>query len=142
MQLQSHYTISIDWKGKYYCGLELDWNYEDSHVTLSMPTYIINALQKFQHPHPRRPQNAQHVYAARDNNSDPLTATDTRLVQSICGTLLYNAQALCCTMLLALNEIASKQAFPTQDTMHACQRLLDYAATTPMPKLDTIRVTW
>ena len=32
-------------------------------------------------------------------------------------------------MLTALQEIASKQARPTEDTLKKCKRLLDYAAT-------------
>lgn len=140
--LQSHYDISIDWEGKNYCGLVFDWNYSAGYVMLSMPNYILNALHKFQHDMLCHPQHhAPHAYThpdygtcikfAQDDNSAKLSKEDTGLVQSICGTMLYYACALDSTILPALNELAAKQASPTQETMHACRQLLDYAATHP-----------
>ena len=138
--LRSNYTISIDWEGKNYCGLELDWNYTKRCVTLSMPRYILSALHKFQHPTPSKGQHAPHSYLrpdygtkiqyAQEDNSKALSADDKQVVQSILGTLLYYARAIDSTMLPALNELASKQAAPTQETMHA-----NDACMSPSPKL-------
>ena len=44
--LRQYYKITIDWNGRNYCGLQLDWNYKDRHVDISMPGYIDNLLQK------------------------------------------------------------------------------------------------
>ena len=43
------YTAKIDWEGKKFLGFTLDWNYDDGHVTLSMPNYIPHALKKLQY---------------------------------------------------------------------------------------------
>ena len=32
--LQKYYEISIDWQGKDYCGLSLDWNYSAGYVDI------------------------------------------------------------------------------------------------------------
>ena len=36
--LRELYEITIDWTGKLYCGLTLDWDYYNRQCTLSMPT--------------------------------------------------------------------------------------------------------
>jgi hypothetical protein len=58
--LEADYTVSKDWTGGLYCGITLKWNYMNKHVDLSMPGYIKDALHKFQHPLPKRPQYAPH----------------------------------------------------------------------------------
>jgi hypothetical protein len=45
-RIKKNYSISSDWNGTAYCGLTLDWNYQDSTVDLSMPGYIKAALHK------------------------------------------------------------------------------------------------
>ena len=42
--LQEHYEISIDYKGSNYCGLTLEWNYDQGYVDVSMPGYVVEAL--------------------------------------------------------------------------------------------------
>ena len=46
----------------------------------------------------------------------------------MCGTLLYYARAVDCTMLAALVSITMQQASPTENTMRKIKQLLDYAA--------------
>ena len=38
--LEKHYTISHDWEGKRYLGIDLDWYYELRKVHLSMLLYV------------------------------------------------------------------------------------------------------
>ena len=47
--LKKYYTISIDWLGKNYFGLTLDWNYDKKYVNVSMTIYIAKDLHKLQH---------------------------------------------------------------------------------------------
>ena len=42
--LENHYTISHDWAGKRYLGIDLDWDYESRKVQLSMLLYFKEAL--------------------------------------------------------------------------------------------------
>jgi hypothetical protein len=58
--LETDYIVSKDWTGGIYCGITLKWDYENKHVDLSMSGYIKDALHKFQHPMPKRPQYAPH----------------------------------------------------------------------------------
>ena len=140
--LQQHYKISIDWEGKDYLGLHLDWNYPHGYVDVSMPKYIPKLLSRLNHPAPKRPQFAPHrwtqpafgqriQFAPPPDSTSKLDATDTKLVQSVTGSLLYYGRALDPTILPALNEIANSQAAPTAATMDKVKMLLDYMSTYP-----------
>jgi hypothetical protein len=36
--LRDYEAVMVDWCGSLFCGITLDWNYEDRHVTLSVPS--------------------------------------------------------------------------------------------------------
>lgn len=47
--LKQSYDITIDWSGKIFCGLELEWNYVQGYVDISMRNFVIKTLQRLQH---------------------------------------------------------------------------------------------
>ena len=47
--LKEHYTLDIDWEGKLYCGISLNWDYQKHTVDISMPGYSKKLLHCFQH---------------------------------------------------------------------------------------------
>jgi hypothetical protein len=55
--LLQHYEITTDWDGTVYSGITLDWDYKKLTCNISMPGYITNVLNKFQHDAPRTPQH-------------------------------------------------------------------------------------
>eukprot|EP00804_Cyclotella_cryptica_P001552 CCRYP_003759-RA/>CCRYP_003759-RA protein AED:0.38 eAED:0.38 QI:0/0/0/1/0/0.5/2/0/316 len=130
--------MSIDWDGKLYCGIQLDWDYNLRTLDISMPRYIDNVLQRFQHPIPSSPQNVpykpfpkKYGTAAQDplpkDASGPLDSAGQKRIQQIVGALLYYARAVDNTILLSLSAIASEQAHPTQLTHQPS----DYCASHP-----------
>jgi hypothetical protein len=140
--LKEHYTISSDWEGKRYLGLDLDWDYDNRTVHLSMLAYVANALKRFHHQQPRKPQDQPHAhvkpvygakaqYAADADSSPLLSPEDKKFIQEVVGTFLYYARAVDPTMLTALGSIATQQANPTEHTMQKVKLFLDYAATHP-----------
>jgi hypothetical protein len=136
--IQSHYKLTIDWSGSLYCGLTLDWHYEEGYVDVSMPGYVKRALAKFNHPTPLKKQHAPHPWVApvygssKPQNPTPESAAPlldkdgTKRIQSISGTFLYYGRAVDPCILPALNEIASQQAKPTTDTIAITDMLMDY----------------
>jgi len=46
------YTISVDEEGKNYLELQLEWNYQNGYVDISMPTYISKLLSRLNIPIP------------------------------------------------------------------------------------------
>lgn len=55
---QSNYSITVDWEGKQFCGIDLKWDYKNKTVDLSMPGYVAKALQPFEHPPPLTPEDS------------------------------------------------------------------------------------
>ena len=140
--LKNLYTISIDWTGSLYCGITINWDYGKSICDISMPTYIQEALQKFQRPAPSRPKDTPHTwnqpvygaavqYADQPNDSPLLPPKSINIVQQIIGTLLYYAIAVDHNMLVAIGAIASQQPKDTQTTLDANVWILNYAAPHP-----------
>ena len=140
--LKTHYTISEDPTGSHYCGLQIDWNYYKQYVDISIPGYMAKALQKFQHPTPKKPQYAPHAwipptygkklqYALPPETLPLLDKNGTKRVQSITCTFQYYTKGINPPMILEVNELASQQLAPTQETVKRCNMLMDYAHTYP-----------
>ena len=55
--LKNSYKISADWKGERYLVLDIDWDYEKQELHLSILSYITDALRRFNHVTPRKPQD-------------------------------------------------------------------------------------
>ena len=47
--LREKYIITVDMEVTVYIGINLDWDYVNRTVTLSMPNYVCKALHRFQH---------------------------------------------------------------------------------------------
>ena len=140
--LQKFYDISIDRDGTNYCGLTFKWNYKEGYVDVSMPGYVSKALARFNHTKPTRFQHAPHrwnrpiygrtvQYAEKEDKSPKLDAKGKKLVQKIVGTFLYYGRALETPSLVALNDIGSQQASPTENTLKDTEWLMDFLAHHP-----------
>jgi hypothetical protein len=141
-ELKTDYTVSKDWTGGLYCGITLNWDYANKHVDLSMPGYIKDALYKFQHPLPRRPQYAprnwtvpaygQRIqYVPLPDAAPPATAAAITRAHAIVGTLLYNVRAVDPTLLVPLSALESQLSTSTTTTIKAVSHLIDYYSTHP-----------
>ena len=144
--LKAHYDISIDREGRHYYSLTFHWHYKLGYVDVSMPKYVLSALTKFGHPFPCKPQYSPHKwtqpaygqciqYATCNESGTPLDTKGQRRVQSIVVTFLYYGRAVDPTVLTALNEIATHQARPTNDTVKRTTVLMDYLYTYPQATL-------
>ncbi len=47
--VKTDYTITKDWMGNLYCGIQLDWDYKKRTVDISMPGYVKKKLQEYGH---------------------------------------------------------------------------------------------
>ena len=139
--LQKYYTISIDWSGSKYCGLDINWNYDERWVTLSIPGFVAKAQERYQYiptrqrhaPHEwTTPQYGAKIQYAKDLPDEAvLDKAGTKHIQSVTGTFQYYGQAIDSSMLVALNEIGTNQAAPTATTRAKVDWLFDYALTHP-----------
>eukprot|EP00804_Cyclotella_cryptica_P028751 CCRYP_008236-RA/>CCRYP_008236-RA protein AED:0.36 eAED:0.40 QI:0/0/0/1/0/0/2/0/357 len=119
--LKEYFTMSINWDGAIYCGIQLNWNYDNKTPDISMPNYIHKALH----------MGRQHKIRYQQIILTPLDAAGLKRIQQIFGSLLFYAQAVDNIVLLSLSAIASEQASPTQLTNKLCKLHLDYCASHP-----------
>jgi hypothetical protein len=140
--LKEHYKCSQDWSGTRYLGMNINWDYINKNVHVSMLDYVPEALIQSQHAPPTKPQHqpyphikpvygATNQYAETIDTSPPLSKEDKKYVQEVVGTFLYYARCINSTMLTALGSIAIQQANPTKNTMITIKQFLDYAYTHP-----------
>ena len=113
-----------------------------------MPGYVERALLSYSYPMSEAPsEDAPHTwrkpnygarvqYADQPDDSPKLNKKATQRVQSIIGTFLYYARAVDETMLKALNTLGTQQAAPTERTLAAVVKFMNYAATHPDAKVQ------
>jgi hypothetical protein len=139
--LLRNYEMSTDWAGKVYSGMTLNWDYQKRTCDISMPAYVANVLNKFQHATPKHPQDtpskyitpsygAKTQYATRDD-TPLLSAKQCTNIQKITVSVLYYARAVDTTVIMPLNDISTEQTKATEKTQAAAHQLLDYLATHP-----------
>jgi hypothetical protein len=125
--------------------MNINWDYINRNVQVSMLDYVPEALICFQLSPPAKPQHqpyprvkslcgATKQYAETTDTSLPLSNKDKKYVQEVVGTFLYYARCVNSTMLTALGSIATQQANFTKNTMIKVEQYLDYASLHP----DTI----
>jgi len=140
--LRKHYEVEEDWIGGLYCGIGLNWNYDQGFVDTNMKKYTLKNLRKYDHEKPRKPQDCPYLpypkkYGAAaqevtpEDTSPPLDQEGKTFVQKVVGSFLYLARAVDSTILMALNAIANEQANPTEMMRERVLQLLDYLATHP-----------
>ena len=138
--LKKRYPIKTVWEPDYYLGITLEFDYVLRTCKMSMPGYVLEALLYFQHtndnntygPSPyTAPVYGRKTQMARIDDTDPMNQKQIKLLQRVCGKFLYYARAVDCTMLHALNDLATRTHNGTQETMTALTHFLNYCATNP-----------
>ena len=136
-------AVSVNWRGTLYCGITLKWDYQQRTCELSMPGYVQQAVEKFQHgikspikavdvPHPYKAMKKHGLPMTQPNNdATKLTPQAIKHLQQIVGTFLFYSRAVDPTMLMALSIIATEQTQGTQTTKEKAEHFLTYAAMHP-----------
>jgi hypothetical protein len=146
------YKIVEDLEGNLYCGIALKWNYAKHHVDLAMAKYIMKQLTKYGRVAPLKPQHCPYllnpIKHGKENqapspldDSPLLNEAGKKRVQQIVGSFLYYAQAVDPTILMALSEISSQQAAPTENTMKRVNHFLIICGHILMRISDTVHLT-
>ena len=122
--MKDHYKVTIDWEGKIYCGLNIDWNFNKGLVYVSIRNYVRHVLLKFELKPPGKHQHAPHQWTApvygQNTAQHPTDISQTSLldknvkyqIQPISDTSLYYSEIYPCIK-PTLNEIAYEQSSPT-----------------------------
>ena len=141
--LRADYTITTDWTGKRYAGIDIEWDYNKRTCRTTMVDYITDVRARFGHPDPIKPEHSPHthreiIYGAKEqyahndiDTSPPLDAAGIKWCQGVIGALLYYARAVDNKLLMTLSTIAAVQASATENTRAEINKLLNYCATYP-----------
>jgi hypothetical protein len=111
-----------------------------------MPKYVMKQLTRYAHPAPVKPQHCPFspnpITYDKDNqattpadDSPLLDDAGKKQIQQVVGSFLYYAQAVNATILMALSDIATQQAAPTENTKKQVNQFLDYMWTHPDAKI-------
>jgi hypothetical protein len=140
--LNEHYVCSIDWTGMRYIGMNMDWDYAQRQVHVSMLDYVPETLTRFHHCKPCTPQHqpyphvkpnygAKSQFTKSGDTSPAIPKEGKKFIQEVIGTFLYYARCANSTMLAALGSLPTQQGNLTKNTMAKATQFLDYAATHP-----------
>ena len=118
--LQSYYTVDVDWDGSRYCGISLNWDYDERTLDIAIPGYVNAKLKEYEQPPPSKPRHTPFPAPSQTRSQKPLPVDDSLLltakrkkrIQQIIGSFLFYARACDITMLKALNTLGTQQAAP------------------------------
>ena len=123
-------------------GISLKWDYKNRTLDTSVPGFVSNKLNQFQHSPPSKPQHAPAKatpiqYGAKvqratpSDTSAPLPKEGIRRIQEIVGSFAWYARATDPTMAKTLSTIAGRQAKATEALQDEVKQLMDYCHTHP-----------
>jgi hypothetical protein len=125
--------------GKELVQIELDWDYTNKKVHLSMKPYLDKSLRQFDNVVPTKRQHSPypHVelkYGAKEqfaeyDESEPVNNEEKKQIQKTTGKFLWYGRGVDGTILTPLSAIPAKQSKPTVNTTQQSQQLMDYLAT-------------
>ena len=142
--LRTHYEITIDWTGKKFLGMTLEWDYDKGWMDVSVPGYLKNVFIRHQHPPPKKPELCTHDYPTLQYgrqycedtpDEPPLPNKQITTVQEIVGAVLWYARICDPLLLTSLNDLSTEQTNATTITAKKVTRMLNYCATYPDNKL-------
>jgi hypothetical protein len=145
--LSTIYDMTIDWTGSKFLGMNIEFEGELSErkVSLSMPDYYKNMLAELGVTHESNVESpllyTPPSYGSKTSQSEfrdetPVASqSDIDLLQTGIGKLGYIGMAVDHLILPAVSKLASIQTAPTKHNIQEFNRLLQYVATHPNPKL-------
>jgi len=147
--LEKYYEVAVDLDGKEFVKIELDWDYDNKKVHLSMAPYLQKALRQFDnivptkrhntpYPHIEPKYGARQQYAEYDTSA-PVGKDEQKHVQQVTGKFNWYARGVDGTLLTPISALSAQQAKPMQLTMQHVKQF-DYAATQE-PAVTTYRAS-
>eukprot|EP00804_Cyclotella_cryptica_P021313 CCRYP_001564-RA/>CCRYP_001564-RA protein AED:0.37 eAED:0.41 QI:0/0/0/1/0/0/4/0/328 len=127
---EAHYQLSTDWTGARYIGINLNSDFINRKVHLSMPGYVTKALKLFQDQKPSTLQHSPFPATPIHYGSKQQTPSkhqphrpSTNTARSLCNKSAANS-----SFLVNPPIQLSFSANPTQDTFAHSKQLLNYLA--------------
>ena len=128
---------------QFFCGIHLNWDYENRTVNLNIPNYVTNARAQLHHPDPVKPHHSPHPYqppvfgqktqyAKPSGTKCQLTPAQLLYCQKFSGFFNYYGCTIDSTMQTAVSSIGSAVSTASWKELNfRINHFLDYAATHP-----------
>ena len=123
--LRKYYEVKGDLEGKEFVKINLDWDYDNGRVHLSMEPYHEKALRQFSNLVPSIQQDAPFPHGppkygvaeqyAEYDTSPQVGPKEQKHVQQVNGKWLWYGRAVDGTLLTALSALAAQQSKPTKN---------------------------
>jgi hypothetical protein len=107
----------------------LKWDYDKHTCDISIPGYVNNVLNKFQHDNPKTPQLTPSKYVtpvygskmqyATEDETPLLSTKQCATIQKITGSLLYYSIAVDSKVHMPINDIATEKNIGNRKTQAA-----------------------
>jgi hypothetical protein len=142
--LRSKYKFKIDWNGRQYLGLTIDYRRPSKgrrSLTISVPGYADKMNTELGIARPAHDPKSPIAYVAHTytsgpqwetiDDTPPLDAAGIQFVQRVVGKCLFFGRMVAPSIELATNTIGATQSKATQATLKAALRLCHYLAWHP-----------
>ncbi len=115
--LKQHYNVAVDTEAKEIVKIELDWDYMNRKVHLSMKPYLDKSLRQFDnvvpkkrhhspYPHVKKTYGAKQQFAEYDESA-PVGDKEKKHIQKVTGEFLWYGRGVDGTILTPLSAIAA-----------------------------------
>ena len=144
---KKYLDITIDWSGRIFIGIHLDWEYTKRTVTLSIPNYVNKYLSIFKHKKPKHDQHSPHPHVTPkygpktqytpSSTTSNLTESQIIYFRQVIGAFLFYACAMDSTIITTVGSIATHLSTSKWDSINnRINHFLEYAATHPDAKVS------
>jgi hypothetical protein len=116
--LEKHYDVAVDLDGKEFVKIELDWDYKNRQVHLSMAPYLQKSLQQFNNIVPTKRQDSPHPYTepkygakqqfAEYDTSAPVGKDKQKYVQQVTGKFNWYVRGVDGTLLTPISALTAQ----------------------------------
>ena len=121
--LEENYKVAIEWDGKMYILITLDWDYIRRQVHMSLPKYTDKALKQFNNKQKKKENQSypsvtiiygsRKQYSTQPSSVPPLDKKGKKFIQQVCGKQVLG-RAVDSTLLCPISAITSQSANPTK----------------------------
>ena len=135
-------SINIDWSGKIFLIIHLEWDYNKRTVSLSMTNYVKKSLSIFQHKTDKNNQHSPHTHTtsnyganiqyAPSSTTSNITESQIIYYQQVIVTFLFYTRVIDYNMLTSVGYIDTHLSTSQWDNnKNHINNFLDYESTHP-----------
>ena len=150
--LKKYYDVKVDPNGKELVKIELDWDYANKRVHLSMKPYLEKSLPQFDNVIPKKCQHSQHPHVAPKygskqqfaeyDESELVGDKERKHIQTVNGKFIWYGRGVDGTILTSLSELRQSKQNQQYKQRNAASNSLTILPPKNRQFSRTARATW